>query len=122
MKHLIAFPTEDGRTIVVEVEEAPGPGTVRASRPGEVAERAQETFESALGAVRLAAESMLDKLSDLSESPDVVNVKFGVKLSAQAGAVIASTDAAANFVVTLKWRRKSRGNAEVAAKAVAEQT
>ena len=106
MKHLIAFPTEDGGAIVVEVEEGPGPGTVRVSRPGEIAERAQETFETALGSVRSAAEAMLAKLSDLSEPPDEVTVKFGVTLSAQAGAVIASTDAAANFAVTLKWRRK----------------
>jgi hypothetical protein len=103
---LIAFPTEDGQVIVVEVEEEPGPGTVRASRPGEVAERAQESFESALGSVRSAAEAMLDKLSELSERPDEVSVKFGVKLSAQAGAFIASTDAKANFVVTLTWARK----------------
>ena len=106
MKHLIAFPTDDGGSIVVEVEEDPGPGTVRAGRPGEIAERAQETFESALGSVRPAAEALLARLSDLSERPEEVSVKFGITLSAQVGAVIASTHAAANFEVTLKWRRQ----------------
>ncbi|CAA9551796.1 MAG: hypothetical protein AVDCRST_MAG73-2872 [uncultured Thermomicrobiales bacterium] len=107
MKHLIAFPTDDGGTVVVEVEEEPAPGMVRAARPGEVAERAGQTFAAALDTVRLAAETIVAKLGALSEQPNETTVQFGIKLSAQAGALIASTDAEANFAVTLKWTRSA---------------
>jgi hypothetical protein len=103
VKRLIAFPTEDGHVIVVEVAEETPPGTVRAARPGEVIERAEETFEAALGAIRWAAEALVTQLRDLSERPDEVNVEFAVKLTAQVGAIITSTGGEANFKVSLTW-------------------
>jgi hypothetical protein len=40
----------------------------------------------------------------LDESPDEIVVSFGVSISAELGAFIASTSAAANFSVSLTWR------------------
>ncbi len=107
MKRLIAFPTEDGSSIVVEVDEEPPAGAVRASRSDEVVDRAQETFEAALSMVRPAAEVLVARLRDLSDQPSEVSVEFGVKLSAEAGAIIAETGAEANFRVTLSWTQRS---------------
>jgi Trypsin-co-occurring domain 1 len=105
MKRLVAFATQDGQTVVVEVEGDAPPGTVRAARPGEVAELAEKTFEAALGPVRAAADALVAQLRDLGERPDEVKAGFGVKLNAQAGAIIASTSGEANFTVTLTWKR-----------------
>ena len=107
MKHLVAFPTEDGRTVVVEVDGEVPPGTVRAARPGEIAQQAQETFEAALGSVRSAAEALVGRLGELSQRPDEVGVEFAIKLSAEVGAIIATTGGEANFKVTLKWAQRS---------------
>jgi SOS-response transcriptional repressor LexA len=100
MKRLIEFATQDGDSVVVEVEEEPSPGTVRAARPGEIAEHAVRTFEDALGPVRIVAKALISQLRDFDE----VKVEFGVTMKAEAGALIASTSGQANFTVTLTWK------------------
>lgn len=107
MKRLVEFPTQNGQTLVIEMDDEPGPGAVRAARPGEVAERAGQTFEAALEAVRTAAEALVTRMRELSERPDEVEIEFGIKLNAQIGAIIASTDAEAHFRVTLTWTQQS---------------
>jgi hypothetical protein len=108
MKHLIEFPLQDGGTIVVEVDEPMTEGgVVKAARsPGEVAEKAKETFEDALDKIKPAAQSIVTKLRDLHDQPDEISVEFGIKLSAAAGAFIASAGIEANYKVTLKWTKK----------------
>ena len=102
MKQLVEFPLEGGGWIVVEVDE-PRAGTVRAGRAGEVIERAQQTFESALQSIKPAAASIVRFLRELEDSPDEVSVEFGIKLNVKAGVVI-SADAEANYKVNLKWK------------------
>ena len=106
MKRLVEFPLDDGSTIVVEVDEPePEGGTVRVSRPGELAEKAQVTFEEALNRIRPAAEGIVARLRGLSDPPDQVSVEFGLKLSAQAGAIVAAAGAEANYKISLTWKR-----------------
>lgn len=108
MKHLIEFPLEDGTTILVEVDEPePEGGLVRAARPGEVVARAQQSFEQSLDKVRPAAAAIIKKLRGLSDPPDEIEVEFGLKLSAEAGAIIAAAGIEANYTVTLKWKKQS---------------
>ena len=106
MKRLVEFPLGEGGSVFVEVDEPEGVGTVRAARPGELAEKAQVTFEEALQRIRPAAEAILGKLRDLDEPPDQVAIEYGLKLNAQAGAIVASASADAHYKVTLSWRRK----------------
>jgi len=107
MKRLIEFPLQDGGAIVVEVDEpAPKGGVVRAARPGEIAARAGQTFEDTLEKIKPAAQAIIAKLRGLSDPPDEIGVEFGVKLSAEAGAFVASASAEANYKVTLKWTKK----------------
>jgi hypothetical protein len=107
MKHLIEFPLEDGSSILVEVDEAESAGgVVRAARPGEIAEKAGQTFEAAIDKVKPAAAAIIDKIRSLHDAPDEVEVQFGLKLNATAGAVVASAAMEANYSVTLKWKKK----------------
>ena len=106
MKRLIEFPAEDGSTIVMEVEEPEGEGMVRVSRPGEIAERAAQTFESALNSIKPAADALVRKLRNLDVQPEQIAVEFGIKFGAKAGAFFASADTEANFKVTLTWKRQ----------------
>ncbi|MEK6320542.1 MAG: CU044_2847 family protein [Acidobacteriota bacterium] len=108
MKRLIEFPIEDGSTILVEVDEPEAEGTVRVARLGEIAERASQSFESALEGIRPAASAIVAKLSDLRIPPDQVGVEFGLKFGAKAGAFFASADTEANFKVTLTWKRQEQ--------------
>jgi Trypsin-co-occurring domain 1 len=106
VKRLVAFPTGDGESLVVEVDEPEMAGTVRAARPGEIAETARVTFEEALSRIRPAAEGVIGQLRNLTDAPDQVGVEFGLKLSAQAGVVVAAAAAEANYKVTLTWHRR----------------
>jgi hypothetical protein len=110
MKRLVEFPLEDGSAVIVEVDEPDEEGVRRAARAGEVAEKVTETFESALGKIKPAIKAVISKLRETGESPDEVDLEFGIKLGAKAGAFIASADAEANFKVSLKWKRKEDGD------------
>ena len=115
MKCLIEFPLEDGGSIWVEVEEPDPPGgVVRAANPREMMAKAGQTFEEALDKIKPAADVLVAKLRGLSDPPDEMAVQFGLKLSAEAGAVVASAGVEANYTVTLTWKR---GRAEPPARA-----
>jgi hypothetical protein len=107
MKRLVEFPLEQGGSVLVEVDETPAGPAVRGlgkDRPT-VVERADKTFEEATAAVVPAASSMIARLRAAADPPDEVGIEFGVQLSAQTGAFIASASAGANFRVSVTWRR-----------------
>ena len=107
MKRLIEFPVQAGGSVIVEVDEPAPEGAKRAARrPGEVAEKAKATFEDAFDKIKPAADLIVAKLRNLHDAPDEIGVEFGVKLSAEAGAFVASAGAEANYKVTLKWTKK----------------
>jgi Trypsin-co-occurring domain 1 len=106
MKRLIEFPLEDSGVILVEVDGTEPTGrTVRGANPAEVAERARQTFETSLERIKPAAAAIIAKVRELSDKPEQIGVEFGIKLSAEAGVVIASTGVEANFKVTLLWKK-----------------
>lgn len=106
MKRLIEFPLEDGTSMLVEVDEPEQGGLVKASRPGEIIAKAQQTLEKSLEKVQPAAQFVIQQLRKLHDSPDEIQINFGLKLSADAGAVLASAGAEANYTVTLKWAKE----------------
>lgn len=105
MEGLVEFKTGDGTMVAVEaVEEQYGSrlvsrtdGTVQAAR----------TFEGALVGVRAAAESALRIFRDGTLKPDGVEIEFGVRLSAEAGGIIAKGTAEGHLVVKLTWSPSS---------------
>jgi hypothetical protein len=105
MKHLIEFSLEDGEVMLVEVEaeEVAGGGIVPASRGDNLPEKATMSFQEAIDKVKPGAEAIIKKLRGLSDPPNEMEVSFGLKLTATAGAVIASAGIEANYTVTLKW-------------------
>jgi hypothetical protein len=110
---LVEFKTEDGALVVVEgVDEESG---ARMVSRGDGPAQAARTFESALDGVRAAAESALRVFRDGALKPDSVELEFGVKLSAEAGAVIAKGAAEGHLVVKLNWSPgPSRSDAQAA--------
>ncbi|MFE0509979.1 CU044_2847 family protein [Streptomyces sp. NPDC058964] len=106
MARLVEFETEDGAVVVVETAD-PATGTRLVSRGegpgGGPADRTARTFEGALDGVRSAAHSALRVFRDGALRPDSVELEFGVKLSAEAGAVIAKGAAEGQLVVKLSW-------------------
>ena len=109
MKRLVEFPLEQGGSVLVEIDEPPAGSVMRGlgkDRPS-IAEQADKTFEDATAAVTPAARSLIARLRSIDNPPDEVGIVFGVQLSAQTGAFIASVAAQANFTVSMTWRRGS---------------
>lgn len=102
MTELVAVPLENGGAIVVEMDHAQS-GVVKAGRPGEVVAQATQSLEAALESVTPAAQSILAKLREAR--PHGITVEFGLKLTAEAGAVITKTAGECNLKVTLYWER-----------------
>jgi hypothetical protein len=104
MKYLTEFQLETGGTVVVEVDEPLTEGrAVQVSRSGDVMQKAQKTLEEAVDKIKPAAEIILQRLRSLDLRPDEIAIEFGVKMSAEAGAFIASTAGEANFQISMKW-------------------
>ena len=103
-KQLVTYILDDGSEIVVEVD-VPQAGMMPATRGG-VGEKGRRSFEKALESLRPAAQAVLAKLRSLTEPPDEVTVEFGLKLGAEAGAILAASSMEANYKVTLTWKRK----------------
>lgn len=108
MKRLVEFPLDQGGSVIVEVDDlATGP-TVRGLKSGSaLVEQADKTFQDATAAVTPAARSLIAQLRSIDDAPDEVGIEFGVQLSAQTGAFIASVAGQANFKVSLTWRRQA---------------
>ncbi|WP_405721022.1 hypothetical protein OG607_09070 [Streptomyces sp. NBC_01537] len=102
-------PTEEGMAprahVAVEVDSA-DVGIVRAARPGEIAATAMRSLSESFDQVRAAAEVALDRLTTLSVRPSTIELELGVKINAEAGAVIAKTAGEGNFILRLVWETK----------------
>jgi Trypsin-co-occurring domain 1 len=102
MTDLVAVPLESGGVVVVEMDHVPA-GVVKVRRPGQVVAEAAQTLEAALDSVTPLAESILAKLRKARSQ--AVSAEFGVKLTAEAGAVIAKTAGECHLKVTLHWKQ-----------------
>ena len=49
------------------------------------------------------ASGIVSKLRSIADSPDEVQVEFGVELSAEAGAIVSKAGGSCQLTVTLTW-------------------
>jgi hypothetical protein len=104
VSELVRWQTDDGG-IVVEID-AREPGFQSVARgPGQIIHDAQGRFDDALESVRDGAVSALKKFRDEVLDPDGVEIQFGVRFNAEAGAVLAKTSAEGHLSVKLTWSR-----------------
>ena len=103
MKPLIEFPLAGDESILVEVNEVDGD---LVAYPGQqVVVKAQTSFAEAMDKIKPVAANIIGKVRELKDSPDEVEVKFGVKMTAEMGAVIASANVEGNYEIILKWKK-----------------
>jgi hypothetical protein len=107
-KEIAEFKLEDGTAFLIEIEESESGGVERVANVqlGEQVVRAKQTFEQAMSHVTPVASAALERIrTGLTTPADEVEIKFGVKLSSEAGAIIASVGGEVNFEITLKWKQ-----------------
>jgi hypothetical protein len=123
MATYLQFQTEDGSTVIIEVDSTetvllpvPGEqtGEVQATREGKLVEKvegmvqsAQHTFDEALNIVKSNARSFINKIRELSDPPDEVEMSFGLKATGELGGafVVAKVGVEASYNVKLTWSR-----------------
>jgi hypothetical protein len=89
------------------VEFAPAPGVVRtALSPADLAEQSSKALDSAMNTIHAVAQRVTATINSISERPSTVEVDFGLKLTAGAGALVASASTEASFLVKLTWTHK----------------
>ncbi|MCX4844376.1 CU044_2847 family protein [Streptomyces sp. NBC_00893] len=103
MTALMEFTTESGATVTVEVDRHTQGAQLVALGDDNTLARAGRTFDSALTGIRSAAESALAVFRDGALKPDGVELEFGVKITAEAGAVIARSAVEGHLTVKLSW-------------------
>ena len=109
MKRLIEFPLANGGLIVFEIDESGRDlERVAAFRGTEYGERGNETFEEALAKIKPAADVIIDTLRTLNNSPDEVEVEFGMKMNLDYGVVIAANSSESNYKVKLAWKHSGK--------------
>ncbi|MFN5514333.1 MAG: CU044_2847 family protein [Cyanobacteriota bacterium] len=106
MKQLIEYKLPDDSVILIEVEEPPTSGPKLVAKPGKQAIEAKETFLEALDNLKPMIDAIKEKVSGLNDPADEVEVKFGVKLTGQLGAVI-TVGGEASYEITLRWKNPS---------------
>ena len=103
MNELVRFEAGPGEWLVVETS-GDDVGVERvARRDGAGVISASTRLQDAVAQVKPAIATVLATLRDLA--PDQHEVEFGIKLSAEAGAVIARTAVEGHFTVKMSWRR-----------------
>ena len=103
MSYLVEFPTgADDETVIVELGDEQLAGfSPAAVSPGEVAARATASLQEALDRLMPTLQTIGDRLKTLA--PNECSVTLGVKLTTEAGVIVAKAAGEANFTITLKW-------------------
>lgn len=106
MPRILELPLASGGTVLFEVDqEHPGAKPYRGSGTEAVIKVAGETFDSVVARLRPVADALASQLGGLAHAPDQVSVEFGVKVTADAGVVIAKAGSEASLRITLSWRK-----------------
>ncbi|MFC9335942.1 CU044_2847 family protein [Arthrobacter sp. NPDC057009] len=107
---LVEFPLENGDSILVQVFDGrSADGETRrgwGDRDDRVVEQAQQSFERAVARVQPAVQGLLNQLRSLAETPEQIQVEFGLQLSAEVGAFVAGASTSGNFKVSMTWHRR----------------
>lgn len=110
MVELARWQTDDG-PVVVEVDPDDVGFQGVAKKPGEIVDVA-ERFENTLAHVRTAAMATLRTFRDSAMDAHEISLEFGIKITVEAGAIIAKTALDGHIAVTVKWQGKPQAGGE----------
>ncbi len=113
MAELARFTVREHESVVFEIDDiGDGIRQVGLGRKGKVVD-VQQSFEGKLSNIRDAASAALSVLKE-DLRPDAVTLRFGIKMTVEAGAVIARTVVEGNMEVEMSWQRDAAAAATAA--------
>ena len=104
MTEVVRFSGPDGVAVLVEADEESF-GVESVSRGSDGVLEAGKRLEDALATARATVVAALKAMGGLGF--EQLSLEFGVKLSAEAGAVIAKTAGEAHLTITASWGRET---------------
>jgi Trypsin-co-occurring domain 1 len=93
--------------ILVEFAQRPGLQQV-ALTPVELAQRSAAAINKAMAIIHQMGDRLQGTVASMAQRPDEMQVSFGLKFDAEAGAFIAKTGVEASLNVTLTWLEEPR--------------
>ena len=106
MNQIVRFYLEDGTPVLIEIDEVLPIGLEDAAIEDKSIIDARHKFEEAFENTRKAAGAIVKKLREFTDSPDTIELEFGLKVSAESGIVVASAAVEANYQLTLTWKKE----------------
>jgi hypothetical protein len=95
-------PNSAGGVLLVEIDDPQEIGNRPVSR--NMVEKARQSLEAALMEVMPGVSALMQRcLQEIPVKPDEFALEFGIKFTAEAGALIAKTTAEGNIKVAFKW-------------------
>ena len=97
---------DEDEVILVEFAPVPGVRSVSLSSK-DIAEKSKAALDDALKNMRKMAKKSVKAIREIpvTERPNTISIAFGLKLSAEGGAVIAKAGVEAGINVTMTWQR-----------------
>ncbi|MET7619119.1 CU044_2847 family protein [Streptomyces sp. NPDC005408] len=105
MAEVVEVPLDGGGTVWVEIPDD-APVIERVGRGDDVARTTADTLQGALTRIRPAVDAVVGQLRNAAVPPHEVSVQFGIRITAEAGVVIAKAATEANFTVSATWQRE----------------
>lgn len=104
---------DEDEIILVEFAPVAGVRSVSLS-PKDAIEKSQEAIEWALKSMRGMAKKTAKAIKEIpvTERPGTLAVSFGLKLTAEGGAVVAKAGVEAGINVTMTWQRTATATAK----------
>ena len=97
---------DDDDVILVEFAPVAGVRSVSLS-PKDLADKSKEAIDNALKNMRKMAKKSVKAIREIpvTERPNTISISFGLKLTAEGGAVVAKAGVEAAINVTMTWQR-----------------
>ena len=99
---MIPQPPDPDAAVLVEFPVSPGLVQV-ALTPAQLVQRSGEALDAAADVIRSMARRFARRLDDLEVKPREMELEFGVKLTAEAGALIAKAGGEGAITVRMTW-------------------
>lgn len=110
-KDLARFNLEDGTAFLVEVDKpkvaASSIERVAAVNTERMVYEASQTLESAIDSITPVASTVIHRfINGMTTPANEIEVSFGLKLTAEAGAILGSVGGDVTFNIKLKWSKE----------------
>lgn len=106
MNKLIEIESEYG-IILVESADAKEVMTRGSGTRDAIGVIAKQKFEDALRTIKAVSNNIIGKADEFLNSPDEINIKIGLKFTAEAGVIFAKSSTEGNLEISITWKKSN---------------